>query len=53
MYGGMQKKGTKWLRQLEKEVALLKKFLAEAELHKGILERQASANKLALAEGNF
>ena len=44
-YGGMKADDAKRLRELERENALLKKLLAEAELDKSMLKE--------IAEGNF
>jgi len=44
-YGGMQAEEARWLTQLDKENARLRKLLADAELEKAMLKD--------LAEGNF
>lgn len=43
-YGGMDKAGTKQLRELEKENARLKKLLAEKELDLDILKEALKGN---------
>jgi len=43
-YGGMQAEETKRLTQLEREIACLKKLLAEAELEKAMLKELAERN---------
>ena len=43
-YGGMQAEEAKWLTQLEKENARVKKLLAEAELEKAMLKNLAEGN---------
>lgn len=44
-YGGMKADDAKWLKELEKENATLKRLLADAEVHKAALKE--------LAKGNF
>jgi putative transposase len=43
-YGGMKADGAKRLRELESEIARLKKLLAEAELDKAMLKEPAEGN---------
>ena len=43
-YGGLKIDQAKWLKDLEKENARLKRLLADAELDKSILREAASGN---------
>lgn len=43
-FGGLKSDQAKWLKDLEKENARLKRFLADAELDKAILREAANPN---------